>query len=206
MSQCAQPISWLELERYYLGESSQQETIQAHIAQCASCHEALARIQSDKRQLPALVLSPAATRPNPWLRWSLIPALAVVLLFVWVSLPENESPQDNVGIKGGDWRLQLIRENQGELLNPSHFSAGDRFKAVLSCPPDGNRTKIQIIVEQEGKRFSPLPMQEVECKNELVIPGAFALEGGAALVCVVVRSGTRSSKTAAACVPLSPAP
>ena len=52
-----EPVSWLRLERYHLGEldGAERAQIEAHLAGCAACTEALASLaQDDAVALPPL--------------------------------------------------------------------------------------------------------------------------------------------------------
>jgi len=53
-----EPVSWLRLERYALGElgADAARAIEVHVAECAACRGCLERIWGDDRPLPRLVL------------------------------------------------------------------------------------------------------------------------------------------------------
>ncbi len=55
-----EPVSWLRLERYHLGEldASQRASIEAHLAACPACAACLSQIEKDEgTPLPSLELS-----------------------------------------------------------------------------------------------------------------------------------------------------
>src|SRR5204863_174924 len=67
---CAEPVSWLRLERRQLGEVTGEESalIERHLAGCADCAAAASSLQSWNGRMPAL---PAvAPRRRPW-SWGL---------------------------------------------------------------------------------------------------------------------------------------
>ncbi|MGH7293845.1 MAG: zf-HC2 domain-containing protein, partial [Polyangiaceae bacterium] len=67
----AEPISWLRLERYHLGElrGAERQAIADHLAACEACAACLARIeQDDAVALPVLPPLPAPRR-GVLLRW-----------------------------------------------------------------------------------------------------------------------------------------
>ena len=51
-----QPISWLRLERYALAELDGATTasVRTHLDECAACRAALASLEGDRVELPAL--------------------------------------------------------------------------------------------------------------------------------------------------------
>ncbi len=176
------PISWLDLERYVLGEASPQQRIAQHLAECEACSAAKQRIIADTRRMPALVMTSVSPRRHRNWRWGLvaIPALAV-LLFLLLPL---KARQGTNGMKGGETTLTLVRERNGVLLKPTHFALGDRFKAFVSCPP--GRQYAQLVVAEGGTLSYPLKASPIECGNQVPLPGAFSLQGGRLRVCVVL--------------------
>ncbi len=187
---CTQPvISWLEMEHYVLGESGQSQEIRAHLEECAACASVERRITSDERSMPALVVpsgAAAAKRARRDWRWSfaLLPALALLLVLF---APRDGQRHGTSGSKGGDDSLQLVRERAGVLLEPRRFGPGDRFKALVTCSP-GLRYA-DIVVEQSGRLFYPLEPVQIECGNQIDVPGAFSLDGGPLRVCLVLSDG-----------------
>jgi hypothetical protein len=181
-----EPISWLELERHALGESAQAALIDRHLLECASCEGVAKSIELDARRMPALLVPlspPRRSSPRWFWLFALLPAAALLLL--WLRVPQiDERAKDGFGTKGGDATMLLIRERDGVLLEPTHFSPGDRFKVEVSCAPGLHQMRVTIT--QEGQTFSPLPTSKLQCSNQTVLPGAFSLDGGLARVCLTI--------------------
>ncbi len=185
-----EPISWLELEEHALGESKNAAAIEAHLDHCASCGALAARIRSDERSMPGLLVPLSApTRPFWRWRWILALAPALALLVFWITIPGAGEPSLDRshglrGWKGGDATITLIREREGALLEPSHFAPRDRFKVEVSCAP--GRYAMQLTITQDGETFLPLAKSTQECSNHTLLPGAFSLDGGPAQICVTI--------------------
>lgn len=201
-----QPISWLALERYALGEGDPKlrATIREHLEQCPTCHDCFVAIENDSRRMPPLRAPAPRPRIAAQLRWVLATAAtAGALLLVWSLWPERKM----TGIKGGRPTLELIREHDGEILRADAFAAGDRFKVLLTCSSGLSYADVAVIQGQEVSY--PLPARRVHCGNRVHLPGAFALEGDAARICVVLskkRAPPRGSVPAEApCVEINPA-
>ncbi len=196
MSACTgQPISWMRLEQYALGELAERERfeIASHLERCSACGECFAAIE----RMPAPELSfldaPVVRLPerrsrswNAWPLWAgagaaLASAAAVLLLLV----QPQADPAARRHVKGGDFALELARlDRAGRVQNSTYFAAGDRFKALVTCPPEW-RGVVGIVVYQDHHKYEPLPVQELDaCGNRLALEGAFSVDGEArALVC-----------------------
>lgn len=228
-----EPISWLALERYALDELDGRAAarVRGHVDGCPACRAALGRITDDRRVLPALPALPAGTvsRPPWWRRWlwtggvGLAVAAAAVLLVVVVRSPDGpDRPGRIARWKGGELVLTLVRDRGGAIgVVPGDDPAGvadvrpdDRWKVQVTCPPRAGAAWIDVAVYQAGEPTSfPLDAHRVACGNDVVLPGAFRITGGAATVCVAVgdapvdRGGIVRHPTAGmACVFLRPAP
>jgi hypothetical protein len=199
MTPCiGEPVSYMRLERYSLRElpADDVQRVAAHLSQCATCRACYERIQADGREqevaaLVAKISAPqprAAARKRGWL-WGAgaIAASLAGLLFVMRSAP-GSPPMAPGSIKGGELALELTRVNgHGQLLDPSRFAQGDRFKLALSCPP-ALAGQVRVLAFQAGEIFEPLPVQTLEsCGNRRALTGAFQLDGQAPVdVCVVL--------------------
>ena len=182
-----EPISWLELERHALGESSQSQTLEAHLDACPACSAVWQLIQQDERRMPALVVPAAARGAAPsssrWRWWlALTPALAALVALLLVVAKDEGGVARRGGTKGGDASFVLLREHDGQLLEPTSFSPDDRFKVLVSCRL-GERF-VDVVVKQGIEQFYPLPVARLACGNHVPVPGAFSLDGGTAQVCV----------------------
>jgi hypothetical protein len=189
------PVSWLELERYALGESLIEDAVREHLAECDACTQVSCAIAADERSMPALVIPNSAHRNSAhrnsvhqnsvhptraWWKWAAALVPVALLLVFWRS--QGSGVQSSSGVKGDTLSLSLVRERNGVLLAPTHHARGDRFKARITCAP-GLRL-VDLVVRQDGALNLPIPTSHVDCGNATSIPGAFTLEGGVAEVCI----------------------
>jgi len=193
-----QPLSWLVLERHALAEleGPAVSVADAHLAQCAACRSARTRIDEERRVLPPLVL--AVAPPVPWWKqawgWGgggVLLAAAAVLLLLIVRKPDDGLGDPRVvRVKGaGVVVMGLVRERGGELtFDPPDVRDDDRWKVRVTCAP-GGAAWIEVLVFQAGSpAMFPLAPARVACGNQVVVPGAFRITGGAATVCARVTS------------------
>ena len=199
------PISWLELERFALGESLNEDSVRNHLAECEACAQVSRAIAADERTMPALVIPRPVEATSSWWKWPavLVPVIALLVLFWQVQRQDSEFSS---GVKGDSLSLILVRERSGVLLAPTHHAPKDRFKVLVTCAP-GLRL-VDLVVRQDGVLNLPIPTSELECGNATPIPGAFTLEGGVAEVCVQLVSekdqGRALLKDDATCVRVNP--
>jgi hypothetical protein len=188
------PASWLRLELHALGELSATEAAQvaADVARDPDSRRCLERIQADRRALPPL----PAPRPGLWARvrpglrlsWAPLAATLAIVLFLVVrggeSGPGAAIPGPRVQVKGGDVAIALVRERDGVIAHePTDFGAADRFKVLLTCPPD-RRLQGEVVVVQADEAAFPLAPVDLACGNRVALPGAFRLTGATpAAVC-----------------------
>lgn len=185
------PLSWLVLERHHLGELAGEEraAVERHLAECEACRAALARIAADDRPLPAL---PTPLRPRR--RFAAIAsglALAAALLLFLGRRPTTRDPgiEPVVRAKGTDVAFALVRDDDALIADGGGiYRDGDRFKALVTCPP-GMRASWDVVVYERGETSFPLPpAQDVACGNAVPLPGAFRVTGHERLdVCLVWR-------------------
>ena len=201
MSTCiSEPLSYMRLERYALGELPTEETqrVAAHLDGCAVCRACYERVRSDGREQELMALSvklgaqPLPAAPRRKRSWPALAAAASVACAVYLMLqpktaiksPDLEPP---TGTKGGALALEVVRmDAQGQLLEPTHFAAGDRFKLLFSCP-EGFEGTVRVLAFQSGEVFEPVPAQELtSCGNRRPLSGAWQFDGaGAVDLCVV---------------------
>lgn len=215
MSACiGQPLSWLVLERHVLAEleGPTASVADEHLAQCAACRAARQRIGDDRRVLPPLVIPAAvAVAPRvPWWRrsWAwggggLIAAAAVLLLLLSVRKPDDGLGGPRVvRVKGaGVVVMGLVRERGGAVsFDPPDVRDDDRWKVQVTCAP-GGAAWVEVVVYQAGSpAMFPLAPARMACGNNVVVPGAFRITGGAAVVCARVTSEAPARRT----TPLNP--
>jgi hypothetical protein len=188
MSEPREPLSWLTLERYVLGELSPAELleVEAQLSASAEDRAILAQIRADQSQLPPLLLDPPRAleearnkrRRRAWLALSGgLCAAAVLLLVVRDRNDASLGAGPNVydGIKGAEVALRLLSERSGP--QPNSFGEGERFKAEVTCPPALSGA-LRLLIFQGDQLFEPLPASELVCGNLVPWPGAFSLDGG----------------------------
>lgn len=200
------PISWLRLEQLHAKELSDADTkeIRAHLEECAACAACLARIDADAAVPLAPLPAPVPVRePDPvpakvsFLRRAApaLTALAVAagILFFMRRPPPPGDDDAGVGparIKGGDVSFVLVRDDGLSITDVSAtYRDGDRFKAIVTCPPGANAS-FDVAVYEAGKPAFPLPSPaKLDCGNAIALPGAFKLTGREELtVCLVWNS------------------
>ncbi|HEY1695096.1 MAG TPA: zf-HC2 domain-containing protein [Polyangiaceae bacterium] len=197
-------VSWLRLERYHLGEIAENErrSIDAHLVGCPACAACLARIaEDDGVPLPALpdihaVAEGAAAPPAQGLaartarsRWLLrasaaaggaLAAAAAVVLFL------RAGPRPGTGdvvamrnhVKGDAVAFSLVRDDGARIDGPAGtFRDGDRFKAVVTCPPGAGMSFDLVVYDRGGAAFPLQPAVDLGCGNGTPLPGAFRLTG-----------------------------
>jgi hypothetical protein len=181
-----EPISWLELERFALGElaPAASDRVQRHLTGCLLCARCLADIRGPA-QAAALPPLPARRPPRPdrapvrprWRRrwWTLTGAVAAAAA-TWLAVPALRP--SGTQPKGIDVALTLVRERQGNVHEePTGYLPEDRFKALVTCPP-GRELAWALVLFQEGSPAAPVASgTNLICANRVPLPGAFRLTG-----------------------------
>ncbi|HEX7476277.1 MAG TPA: hypothetical protein VF331_00580 [Polyangiales bacterium] len=203
MNRCiAQPLSYLVLERRRLNELSvaDRRAVDDHLDVCHTCRAYYAQTAEVIELLPLPQVLPRSPQVRAAPRFGFafaglaVAAAALLVLVVHAPSPVGpglEPPASRMHVRGGDLALGLVRMgSRGELLAPTHFAVGDRFKAQITCPPT-QLGSVQIVVYQRGRAFFPVaPLPLERCGNQLSVPGAFAFDGqDPALVCAVFDDG-----------------
>jgi hypothetical protein len=194
MNACHEPISWLRLEHYHLGElpADEHSFVREHLEACPHCRAMLAEIEGDDRTLPPLPV-PSAAPARPWYhRWSvLLPAVAgplavaaIALLLLRPPPQPGAPPPSRVAIKGGELAIALVRERAGVTeRHPEIYLDGDRFQVLVTSPP--GQLPFDLVVLQGGQAYFPIPAASTHGGNAVPV-GSFVLTGpGDAAVCVV---------------------
>ena len=208
------PISWLRLERYQLGElpPAERDAVAGHLGGCDRCRACLEQIRSlEGADLPALPAGLAPAAPSPaaagptvpirrrwsapgrggrsarWVLLGLSAASVAAALVLIVTRPGDLRPPHRqvIRTKGGDVAFELVRERAGSVAwDAAAFSAQDRFKFVLSCPPPLRVYADVAVVQADGTAFPAEPVA-ISCANRVALPGAFRITGaGPAEVCL----------------------
>lgn len=213
MSACiGEPVSWLRLERYGLGELSESEAAQvaSHLAGCPACGTCYAQLRADARGAEVLTAPPLraarVTKGNnsPWLRAALGSLLGAVLgaWLLFARGPDMEPPdhaapaRPSAPVKGGELALELVRmDARGQQRAPSGFVPGDRFKVRVTCT-DPTRT-LYVRAFQGSEVFEPLPPQRLlRCGNLEPVPGALQFDGAEPVALCVVMPAARVADAA----------
>jgi hypothetical protein len=210
IAQCiGEPVSWLRLERHHLGESSPAERARViqHLAVCTACSACLASIEaSDASALAPLALSPerraGATRMRARRRMAAagvgalaLAAAAVLAVGRGWRMDGGDGIVDRVGasrVKGDVFAFSLVRDDDERIVEAGGvFRDGDRFKALVTCPPAMNLAFDLVVFDSSGVASFPLdPIEGVWCGNDVPLPGAFRLRGAAdETVCIAWNEG-----------------
>lgn len=172
MSCISEPISWLRLERFAMDRKD--AAVSEHLAACPACKSCLDEITRD-----VVVLRPLVVPPKR--RWWVfaLPAFAVAVAALLFVLRPREEVSESVRIKGlGTVELDVIRERNGAIGDERTFRAGDRFKVIVTCPPEHlARFDVAITEQGAGHADRPLAPAQLLCGNRIAIPGAFSLTG-----------------------------
>jgi anti-sigma factor RsiW len=186
-----EPLSWPRLERLAAGDLPARDAAaaRAHLAGCAACAACLAHIERDAVALPRL----PALAPPPRRWWPLacggLAMAAALLIWMNVRVPDSIGASAGiVGLKGGGTlTLGLVRERDGAIsLDPDDVRAGDRWKVRVTCDRAAAITVDVVVYQPGGPAAFPLSPAAITCGNEVTLPGAFHVTGGAAEVCVAV--------------------
>ncbi|HEY2733017.1 MAG TPA: zf-HC2 domain-containing protein, partial [Polyangiales bacterium] len=190
MSDCiGEPVSWLRLERYQLGELSdaEQGAVAQHVANCPACGACLQRIEQPIALAPLPLMAAKPKRMFAWSGSVALAAAAAIGLALWRGItPEPSRPAARMRTKGGEFALELVRmDADGRQQTPTHFRAGDRFKVLLTSASEFHGWA-DVVVFQDGRAYFPIDRAPLEGGNRRTLPGAFQLDGAAVVdVCAV---------------------
>jgi hypothetical protein len=187
-----EPISWLRLERYRLGELSGPEldTVATHLEHCPVCADCLAEANRPIAMAPLPLPEPASlfsrirrglvgqTPVGTTLRIAF--ALTALVLLV---LPGGKSSQVahlasriGSGLKGGEVTIALVRERNGIVEHgATSYAPEDRWKVLVTCPMQQVLFWDLAVVESQHVTFPLLPSAPIACGNHVPLPGAFRL-------------------------------
>ena len=110
-------------------------------------------------------------------------------MLLFLSRPA-ELPGDGVRAKGDGVSFELVRDDEATFSEAGgSFRDGDRFKVVVTCPPHA-RTRVDVVVWDDGEPSFPLEASDVACGNRVPLPGAFRATGQRAMVVCLLASDT----------------
>ncbi|HET8932637.1 MAG TPA: hypothetical protein VFN67_04315 [Polyangiales bacterium] len=189
MTSCiGEPVSYFRLERYGLHELPAEEdrSVAAHLEQCAVCRACYERIQADARDSDIAAIAaqlsqlPAARPRRARALWGLTALAASVACLLFVLRPQPAVPgiASESTTKGDGFALELVRADaDGQLLEPTHFVPGDRFKLLLTCPAS-SAGSVRVLMFQGGASYEPVAAQRLDtCGNRRPLAGAWGLDG-----------------------------
>jgi hypothetical protein len=205
----SEPISWLRLERYHLGEVGAEERAQIakHLGACAVCAACYASLEKDDAvALPPLPVRKEA-RAGRVLRFRLGGVLAIAgglalaaaaLLGVgngWRTGHPAEGPVAS-RVKGDAVAFTLVRDDDERIVEAGGiYRDGDRFKAIVTCPPGASLTFDLVVFDAQGASFPLSPASHFACGNDAPLPGAFRLTGNEEeTVCLVWSEDSRPDR------------
>ena len=211
---CSTPISWLALERHHLGELAKEEKqrIDDHLAECDACASMLKSIatKDDERPLRPLRTKKKVVSLREWIvarpQVVALAGLAVAAAIIFLigrtpKNPENMDPRSD-RIKGSaDIGFTLVREDNVVLPEAGGpYRDGERFKALVTCPPGLRGTFDLVIYEPNAPPSFPLTaMTDLACGNSVPLAGAFKLTGHDPMtVCLVWQANGPLDRTALA--------
>lgn len=184
-----QPVSWLRLELYQLGEIAETEraSIATHLAACPACAACFASIEREGAvALPPLPVarkvqtgSVASYARLGALGAGALALAAGVLLGVGAAWRHGDAfdPGSAARVKGDVVAFSLVRDDDERIDDARGvFKDGDRFKAVVTCPPSMGLAFDVVVYDASGASF-PLARARLACGNNVPLPGAFRLSG-----------------------------
>jgi len=194
-----EPISWLRLERYHLGELGPDERsrIEQHLATCPACRACLERIEGDDAVALPPLPAPMPARRVVRLRRpaqigafvATLAAAAAVGLAIRSSHPTDGERVALQGarVKGDGIAFSLVREDGARVDGEEGvYRDGDRFKAIVTCAPGAAGAFDMVVYDASGASFPLDPSVGLACGNEAALSGAFRLTGaGDETLCLV---------------------
>jgi len=195
-----EPISWLRIERYVLGELSASDAgeVRAHLDRCPVCRACVDEATAPRvlPALPGLAPKAAVSSPTPLrlprriaIAASTFAAAAAVAIVVMnpTHVPHTTGPSSDVRVRGGDVALVVLREHDGEVVeNPAVFATRDRFRVAVTCPPGHDEHVRVYVVQGDDADLALQGGARFRCGNRVVLEGAFRITDEAdAHVCAV---------------------
>ncbi len=93
----------------------------------------------------------------------------------------------------------LVRDDGQRMVDAQGvFRSGDRFKALITCPPSTTAIFDLVVFDASGASFPLAPARGLACGNEVPLPGAFRLTAsgsGSEMVCIVWGNGDEVARS-----------
>jgi hypothetical protein len=133
--------------------------------------------------------------------------LAAVVVVLVIRAPahrggERSATLPRLRAKGGEIAFSLVGDF-GERIEGSEgsYRDGDRFKAIVTCPPSMKATFYLVVLDSSGVSYPIEPVSGVACGNNVPLLGAFRLTGEATeTVCLFWSEGEPMSRSDAATI------
>jgi hypothetical protein len=193
-----EPISWLRLERYHLGEigADERARIEQHLVKCTACKACLERIEGDDAvalpPLPAMPPRRVVRMRLPMLIGAVVVTLAAAAAVVLAISGSHPTDGERVALQGGRVKgdgvaFSLVRDDGTRVDGEEGiYRDGDRFKAIVTCAPGAAGAFDVVVYDGSGASFPLDPSVGLACGNDVPLPGAFRLTGvGGETVCLV---------------------
>jgi hypothetical protein len=120
-------------------------------------------------------------------------AAAAVLLVLGKNPSAPDVPGEGPRVKGGGSApsFALVRDDEALIEEAGgSFHDGDRFKVLVTCPPDAHPRFDVVVWDAEGASFPIAAANEVACGNRIALPGAFRVTGSSRMtVCLIASDG-----------------
>ena len=171
-----EPISWLRLEGYHLGqlEDADRARVAEHLAACPACAECVKRLEADDaKPLAPMKVVPLRRRRLGWAAGALAAAAALALV-VRAQLPDSGASR----VKGSEVAFSLVRDD-GQRIDGTDgvFRDGDAFEALVTCAPPSRAHFDLVVYDAKGASFPLEAPLDFSCGNSRRLPGAFRLVG-----------------------------
>lgn len=212
MTCIGEPISWLRLEQAAVGEGD-VASVERHVAACAACRSCWDEIRGDVVAMPGVPAPRIVPMRRRWVMPAFAAAVAMAAVIAIVVRPRSERDERVSSVKGvGELVIGVVRERNGAIAeDATTFQETDRWKVVVTCPPEASAWVDVAVVEVGGPPAPDYPMaaSRVACGNRVALPGAFRLTGKRPnRVCVVASADGEPARGRvgddAACITITP--
>ena len=168
MSCISEPISWLRLERFAADGRGPRgaRTHRGRVPACQSCLDEILRdvvISSPaRRTTEATVVAPRDSRRSP----SRLPRL------LFISVHVKRSASAFASRASAPSSSTSFATATAPSATTGTFRTGDRFKVIVTCPPE-HLARFDVAITEQGASHAdrPLAPAQLLCGNRIAIPG-----------------------------------